>query len=255
MDIVQPDTELLVVTENGYGKRTPIEDYPVKGRGTMGVKTIGLTEKKGGLAGALIVREHHELVFISQNGMVQRTSVKGHLAAGPAGPGRAGHEPRDDDIVSAVALVQEESVAAPAADVPADELPEAAAPELDASADGAASRRSPNALGPGRQAARPRIRSTASARGLGAASAARRPGVAQRARSLEVRRPRSSNALACIRSQRRAPLRVRSYSADLLRRAGRSLLEPQPGMAGQCAERRVALAPGPPRLDRSPFAA
>jgi DNA gyrase subunit A len=77
MDVVQPDTDLLVVTENGYGKRTDIEEYPVKGRGTMGVKTIGLTAKKGALAGALIVRPHHELVFISQNGMVQRTGVKG----------------------------------------------------------------------------------------------------------------------------------------------------------------------------------
>ena len=53
------------MTDNGYGKRTPIEDYPVKGRGAMGVKTIGLTEKKGGVAGELIVREHQELVFIS----------------------------------------------------------------------------------------------------------------------------------------------------------------------------------------------
>ena len=49
----------------------------------MGVKTITLTDKKGGLAGALIVREHQELVFISQNGMVQRTGVRGHLQAGP----------------------------------------------------------------------------------------------------------------------------------------------------------------------------
>ena len=52
----------------------------------MGVKTIELTEKKGGLAGALIVREHQELVFISQNGMVQRTGVQGHLEAGPRRP-------------------------------------------------------------------------------------------------------------------------------------------------------------------------
>ena len=93
MDVVRPDTELLVVTENGYGKRTAIEEYPVKGRGTMGVKTIGLTEKKGGLAGALIVREHHDLVFISQNGMVQRTVRARHLEARPAGSGRAGDEP------------------------------------------------------------------------------------------------------------------------------------------------------------------
>src|SRR6202453_3183611 len=70
MDVARDDQELLVVTENGYGKRTPISDYPVKGRGTMGVRTIQLTENKGALAGALVVREHQELVFISQNGMV-----------------------------------------------------------------------------------------------------------------------------------------------------------------------------------------
>ena len=48
MDVARDDQELLVVTENGYGKRTPIADYPVKGRGTMGVRTIKLTENKGG---------------------------------------------------------------------------------------------------------------------------------------------------------------------------------------------------------------
>jgi DNA gyrase subunit A len=113
MDVVQLDTELLVVTENGYGKRTPIEDYPVKGRGTMGVKTIGLTEKKGGVAGALIVREHHDLVFISQTGMVQRTGVKGISKQGRPAQGVRVMNLREDDLVSAVALVQEESVAAP----------------------------------------------------------------------------------------------------------------------------------------------
>src|SRR5947209_7188679 len=60
MDVERDDTELLVVTENGYGKRTALTDYPVKGPGTTGVTTIQLTEKKGALAGALIVREHHE---------------------------------------------------------------------------------------------------------------------------------------------------------------------------------------------------
>ena len=109
MDVVRPDTELLVVTENGYGKRTAISDYPVKGRGTMGVKTIQLTEKKGGLAGALIVREHFELVFISQTGMVQRTPVKGISRYGRASQGVKLMNLRDDDVVSAVALVAESS--------------------------------------------------------------------------------------------------------------------------------------------------
>jgi DNA gyrase subunit A len=109
MDVVRPDTELLVVTDNGYGKRTDIEEYPRKGRGTMGVKTASLTEKKGGLAGALIVREHQELVFISRDGMVQRTAVRGISKQGRPAQGVRVMNLRDDDVVSAVALVVESS--------------------------------------------------------------------------------------------------------------------------------------------------
>ncbi len=122
MDVARDDQELLVVTQNGYGKRTPIPDYPVKGRGTMGVKTITLTENKGRLAGALVVREHQELVFISQNGMVQRTSVRGINRYGRSSQGVRLMNLREDDQVSAVALVVE-SEAATAAPVLADEAP------------------------------------------------------------------------------------------------------------------------------------
>ncbi len=122
MDVARDDQELLVVTENGYGKRTPIPDYPVKGRGTMGVKTITLTENKGQLAGALVVREHQELVFISQAGMVQRTSVRGINRYGRASQGVRVMNIRDDDQVSAVALVVE-SVAETAAPVADDDPP------------------------------------------------------------------------------------------------------------------------------------
>jgi DNA gyrase subunit A len=107
MDVARDDQELLVVTENGYGKRTPISEYPAKGRATMGVKTITLTENKGALAGALVVREHQELVFISQNGMVQRTSVRGINRYGRASQGVRVMNIRDDDQVSAVALIVE----------------------------------------------------------------------------------------------------------------------------------------------------
>ncbi len=123
MDIARDDTELLVVTENGYGKRTPVDQYPCKNRGTMGVKTITMTGKKGALVGALIVREHHELVFISQNGMVQRTGVKGISSQGRPAQGVRLMNLRDDDVVSAVALVME-SDAPTAAPVAQDELPE-----------------------------------------------------------------------------------------------------------------------------------
>jgi DNA gyrase subunit A len=114
MDIARNDTELFVVTENGYGKRTPVSDYPVKGRGTKGVLTAKLTEKKGGLAGALIVNPHQDLLFISQNGMVQRTGVKGISQMGRSTQGVKVMNIKDDDSVSAVALVVEsEDASAP----------------------------------------------------------------------------------------------------------------------------------------------
>ncbi len=94
MDVARDDMDLLVVTENGYGKRTQIAQYRKTNRGAKGVKTIKLTERKGGLAGALVVREHQELVFISVGGMVQRTSAGGHLPAGPLGHRRARDEPQ-----------------------------------------------------------------------------------------------------------------------------------------------------------------
>jgi DNA gyrase subunit A len=107
MDVASDDQELLVLTENGYGKRTALSDYPRKGRGTMGVKTITLTENKGALAGALVVREHEELVFISAGGMVQRTPVRGINRYGRASQGVRLMNLKDDDTVSAVALVAE----------------------------------------------------------------------------------------------------------------------------------------------------
>jgi DNA gyrase subunit A len=128
MDVARDDQELLVVTENGYGKRTALADYPRKGRGTMGVKTIALTESKGALAGALVVREHEDLVFISHSGMVQRTSVRGINRYGRGSQGVRVMNLKEDDTVSAIALVAESS-----ADIDADPAPDApqADPALD----------------------------------------------------------------------------------------------------------------------------
>ncbi len=109
MDVARDDSQLFVVTENGYGKRTEVPEYPVKGRGTQGVLTIRMTEKKGGLAGALIVREHQDLLFISQNGMVQRTNAGGISLMGRATQGVRVMNMKEDDCVSAVALVVESS--------------------------------------------------------------------------------------------------------------------------------------------------
>jgi len=118
MDIARDDQDLLVVTENGYGKRTRIDQYRKTSRGAMGVRTIKLTEAKGGLAGALVVREHQELVFISQSGMVQRTGVRGISQQGRAATGVRVMNVRDDDCVRAIALVVESEP-----DTGVDELP------------------------------------------------------------------------------------------------------------------------------------
>src|SRR4030095_16847527 len=77
VDIASDDADLLVVTENGWGKRTRVSDYPVKGRGTMGVKTAQLVEGKGRLAGARIVREGYQVMLISDGGTVIRTAGDG----------------------------------------------------------------------------------------------------------------------------------------------------------------------------------
>ncbi len=140
MDIARNDTELFVVTENGYGKRTPVSDYPVKGRGTKGVLTIRMTEKKGGLAGALIVNSHQDLLFISQNGMVQRTGVQGISQTGRATQGVKVMNIKDDDRVSAVALVVESEDNSAPTDLPADQIELEGEPETieadEATADG-----------------------------------------------------------------------------------------------------------------------
>ena len=135
MDVARDDMDLLVVTENGYGKRTQISQYRKTIRGAKGVKTIGLTEKKGGLAGALVVREHHELVFISVGGMVQRTAAGGISQQGRSATGVRVMNLKDDDLVSAVALVVDpgEGTAAPVAGEELAEDPEGTA-ELGAEA-------------------------------------------------------------------------------------------------------------------------
>jgi len=105
LNVARDEAELLIVTENGFGKRTSLAEYPVKNRGTKGVLTAKLTEKKGGLAGALIVREHQELLFITENGMVQRTSAGEIRKSGRATQGVKVMNVKNGDRISAVALV------------------------------------------------------------------------------------------------------------------------------------------------------
>ncbi|GIF44423.1 DNA gyrase subunit A [Actinoplanes xinjiangensis] len=76
MEVVRPDMDVLVATNGGYAKRTPIEEYPVQGRGGKGVLTAKITERRGGLVGALVISPEDELFAITSNGGVIRTPVK-----------------------------------------------------------------------------------------------------------------------------------------------------------------------------------
>ncbi len=107
MDVARDDMDLLVVTENGYGKRTRIDQYRKTNRGAKGVKTIGLTEQKGALAGALVVREHQELVFIASAAWSSAPPPAGISRRAAPRPGVRLMNLKDDDLVSAIALVVE----------------------------------------------------------------------------------------------------------------------------------------------------
>ncbi|MEV4600276.1 DNA gyrase subunit A [Amycolatopsis sp. NPDC049253] len=82
ISVVKPDKFLLVATDGAYAKRTPIEDYPVQGRGGKGVLTIQHDTKRGRLVGALIVDEDDELFAITSSGGVIRTPARDVRKAG-----------------------------------------------------------------------------------------------------------------------------------------------------------------------------
>ncbi|WAL65610.1 DNA gyrase subunit A [Amycolatopsis cynarae] len=82
LNVVKPDTFLLVATDGGYAKRTDIEDYPVQGRGGKGVLTIQHDTKRGRLVGALVVEVDDELYAITSSGGVIRTAAEQVRKAG-----------------------------------------------------------------------------------------------------------------------------------------------------------------------------
>ena len=97
---------LLTVTEGGYGKRTPIEAYPRKGRGTMGVKGIKLTEARGAaVIGARMVDLEDEVILVSSGGVLIRTSVSEIAEQRRDATGVKVMNVGDDETVAALAPV------------------------------------------------------------------------------------------------------------------------------------------------------
>ncbi|HZT91921.1 MAG TPA: DNA gyrase subunit A [Gaiellaceae bacterium] len=103
--IAADDADLLVVTENGYGKRTRVSEYPRKGRGGMGVKTVQLTEARGHLAGARVVRDGYQVMLISTGGTVIRIPVEDVKRLGRSTQGVIVMRLREGEQVSSLAPV------------------------------------------------------------------------------------------------------------------------------------------------------
>lgn len=106
MEIVRPGSELFVITERGYGKRTSVEDYPIHHRGGQGVFTITMTAKKGLLAAMKIVEKNDELMIITEEGVVVRTPVEGVSQLGRSTQGVHIMNVADKDKVTAVAVTE-----------------------------------------------------------------------------------------------------------------------------------------------------
>ncbi len=105
MDIAKAGQALLVVTKFGFGKRTPVDDYPRHGRGGQGVITFKTNPKTGELIAARMVEAEHELMLISEGGIVLRTPVEHISLQGRPTQGVTLMDVGDDDRVAAVAMI------------------------------------------------------------------------------------------------------------------------------------------------------
>jgi len=107
MEVVQPNAELLVVTERGFGKRTPLSEYPPKSRNTGGVTTINQKnlQKIGKIAAVRVVEENDDITLVSANGLIIRMKVKDISRTGRSTRGVRLMVLADDDSVTSVARI------------------------------------------------------------------------------------------------------------------------------------------------------
>ena len=106
MEITNGNGDLFVITEKGYGKRTPVAEYPEHKRGGQGVYTITMTDKKGNLAACRVVGPQHELMIVSTDGVVIRVKVKDISKLGRSTQGVKVMSVGDNDSVCALARMR-----------------------------------------------------------------------------------------------------------------------------------------------------
>ena len=102
------DSDILVVSENGYGKRSKLEDYRMTNRGGKGVKTISITEKTGSLVSIKNVSDSDDLMIINKSGIAIRMQVEDLRVMGRATQGVKVISLKDGDSIAAVAKVMKD---------------------------------------------------------------------------------------------------------------------------------------------------
>lgn len=107
MDILPPDSEVLIITEKGYGKRTPAAEYAIRGRGGKGIKTANITDKNGGLVGISTVNGNEDIMLMTNTGIVIRFKASDISQTGRDTQGVRLIRVDDDNFVSALAKVEE----------------------------------------------------------------------------------------------------------------------------------------------------
>jgi len=108
ISVNNPEVTVLVVSENGYGKRTDIDDYRVTNRGGKGVKTINVTEKTGELVAIKDVTNDDDLMIINKSGIVIRIGVSDLRVMGRATQGVRLITFKGDDSIASIAKVEHE---------------------------------------------------------------------------------------------------------------------------------------------------
>ena len=107
---------VLVVSENGYGKRTAVDEYRITNRGGKGVKTINITEKTGSLVGIMDVSETEDLIITCKSGVTLRTSLSLIKESGRATQGVKLIRISEKDSIAAISKIEEQDEIIPEGD-------------------------------------------------------------------------------------------------------------------------------------------
>ena len=108
MEVLEPGATILTVTERGYGKRTPVEDYRLQGRGGSGIINIRTSERNGKVVACMAVDEQDQILMITAQGKIIRFAVDGVSRMGRATQGvRLIHTEEGDNVASAIRTEEE----------------------------------------------------------------------------------------------------------------------------------------------------